>query len=315
VAPLEVLEGREGFLFMRGDANRVLDQHTGALTPGREWSDSWQRLLGRRDRRLGDAGIPWYGLVAPDKEAVYPEMLPEGIEPAPRRPIHAFLEAAAGAGAPVGYPVDALRRAKRDGVTYSLTDTHWNARGAYIACGEIADGLAGVGVGIEPPDPERIEWRRLNVPGDLGSKLTPPREGRTIVGRLREPRAELRSDNLIANHGRLITFVRPDAPSLPRAVLFGESYSYHLLPFLSEAFSRLSFAHSSAFDHTFVHRERADVVLWSPVERFLLTVPDDRLAGARLRAHRMRKRLRGRRAEPGGHFLAGPWESPAVEAR
>ncbi|HKJ35330.1 MAG TPA: hypothetical protein VKA36_02075 [Solirubrobacterales bacterium] len=309
--PIEVLEGREEFLFMRGDTNRVLDQHTGALTPPPGWAAAWREALEARVRRLRSLGVRWQGLIAPDKEAVYAEMLPDGIEPAPRRPIHELLDAAATAAAPVIYPADAIRRAKRGGITYSLSDTHWTARGAYVACTEIARGLSESGIELRLPAEEAIEWRRLNVPGDLGSKLDPPRAGRTIAARLREARAELRSDNLIANHGRMITFERPGPSPLPRAVLFGESFSYQLLPFLKESFSRLAFAHTSAFDYGLVKRERPDLVLWCPVERFLLDVPDDRLASSRLRLLRLRKRLQGRRADPGGHFLAGPWENPA----
>lgn len=300
---VEVLAGREGFLFMRGDSNSVLAQHTGALQPGRAWEHGWRDLLERRHRRLEGLGLPWVGLVAPDKEAVYPEMLPAGIEPAPRRPVHAFLEAAEAVGAPVGYALDAVRAGKHEGLAYFKSDTHWSGRGAYSAYREYCDLILRAGLELDALEPDEIEWRRLNVEGDLGSKLAPPQKALTIVARIRTPKARLISDNRVLNHGRLIRF-RKQRTSGPAAVIFGESFTYNLLPFLKESFARLTFAHSSVFDYRLLRRERPDIVLWCPVERFLINVPSDRGGSGRLRLERASKRLRRQRARPGGHFLS-----------
>ncbi len=293
---------------MRGDSNRVLEQHTGELPPPAGWAGRWARLLARRDARLRDAGITWVGHVAPDKESVYPELLPAGIVPAARRPIDEFLAAGARVEAPVRYGLAPQLEGKPGGPVYCASDTHWNARGAWIAATEICAQLRARGVECEAPAEDRVEWRPARIVGDLGSKLHPTVRGATVLGRLREHRASLVADNRIRNHGRLIAFERGDGIG-PTAVLFGESFANPTLPFLKEAFSRLLFAHASSFDFALLRRERPDAVIWLPVERFLREVPSDRLAGARLRLERARKRRAGRIAgppgEPGSGFLAG----------
>ena len=278
------------------------------MRPASGWREQWAELLGRRRERIESAGIAWIGHVAPDKEAVYPEMLPAGVEPAAERPIDGFLAAVETAGAPVRYGLDAQLAAKPGGLTYYKADTHWNGRGAWVASTAVCEALRQAGVDAQALPADAIEWREAMAAGDLGGKLEPPVQAETVLGRVREHRATLVADNRIRNHGRVISFEQPD-PSLPRALIFGESFANPMLPFLKESFSQLTFAHSRWFDYRLIARERPDAVIWLPVERFLLEVPSDRGAARKLATLRARKRLRGNTAgtpgEDGSHFLAG----------
>lgn len=284
----KVMFGEEGWLYLRRDSNDILGQHTGKVRFERKQLEEWGAVLESRmgvSERL-DAG--WACVIAPDKESVYPEFLPEGIVPVARRPVHEFLEVAAEVAAPVLYPLEELSAAKRVFEVYPKTDTHWHYRGAYVAYLAFCGMARGQGLDLEPLGEADIRWVDGRTEGDLGSKVRPdPLVGATIGPELKEHRSQLVSDNGVTNHGRVLCFER-DLPG-PRCVVFGESFTPFMLPFLKETFKRLVFVHTSMFARGILEQERPDVILSLPTERFLIRVPDDAKADEELRATALRK--------------------------
>lgn len=234
-------------------------------------------------------GALWTCLVAPDKESVYPEHLPEAVKPASRRPIDDFLDVAARAGAPVTYGRDVLLPQKHEGDLYARTDTHWNHLGAYFVYHWLCRDLMQRGVALEPVEDGALQWSEDVVEGDLGSKVEPEAlKGPIIRIRVHPERGRLTFQNGITNHARVMTFEREGKPG-PSCVLFGESFADYLLVFLKETFQKLTFVHTSLLVEEVLVAERPDVVLSLPLERFLIRVPDDRNALEQLQAVAGRK--------------------------
>jgi hypothetical protein len=286
-----VLHGSDGWLFLQRDRNNVLGQHTGAVRLGSDEKAQWRETLAGRVEVSERLGVVWSCLVAPDKESVYPEHLPAEIVPAERRPVHEFLETAAEAGAPVAYALDWLERAKRGPELYAKTDTHWNYRGSYVAYRAFCDLVARQGLEVDVVGEERLRWREEEYEGDLGGKVLPaPQVGVMTEVDVAEPEARLAFDSGVVNHGWVVRFEKAAAGRT--CVLFGESFAYFLLPYLKETFERLVFVHTSMFIPEIVEREKADVVLSLPLERFLIRPPDDEDAFAKLRETVARKGAR-----------------------
>ena len=70
-----------------------------------------------------------------------------------------------------------------------------------------------------------------------------------------------------AEEGRLVTEI-PGA-SLPRAVIFRDSFASRLAPYLSEHFSRAVYLWQNDFDSDAIEREHPDVVIQEIVSRHL----------------------------------------------
>lgn len=294
----KVLFGKEGWLYLRRDTNNILGQQTGEVKLDPEQRQRWQEVLRERMAERDRVGTTWACVVAPDKESVYPEYLPDEIVPAARRPVHEFLDLAGEVGAPVSYALDRLLASKGESELYARTDTHWNYRGAYLAYRQFCDEVERQGVDLEAMGEDDLEWFEAEVEGDLGSKVLPePLTGPTIRVRFRRSSGRLVFDNEVTNHGRVICFERPEPG--PKCVLFGESFAYFLLPFLKETFQRLVYVHTSMFVGGVLERERPDVVLSLPLERFLVRIPSDANAYEELIATARRK---------GGEL---PWTAPA----
>jgi alginate O-acetyltransferase complex protein AlgJ len=284
----KVLVGKQGWLFLHGDTNDILGQHTGKVKMGVDRTARWHRVLEGRIATSKNLGIPWHCIVAPDKEAIYPEYLPDHVVPSARRPIHEFLAAADSLDAPVTYPLDRFQAAKQEDELYARTDTHWNYWGAYLVYRMFCEELVRLGVGLNLMEEAELLWFEEMIEGDLGRKVRPePKSAPTILVKLKDPESGIVFDNGVTNHGRVRCFER-ERPG-PKCVLFGESFSDYLLPFLRESFQRVVFVHTSMFVSEVLERERPDAVLSLPTERFLIRVPDDTDAFAELRALAARK--------------------------
>ena len=288
--------GRDGFLFLAGDSNDVLGQHTGALRFGPEWQRRWSRLLARRMELTRALGAEWVYLVAPDKDSVYAEKLPPEIHPADRRPVHDFLDVARDRGAPVIYPLAELQAAKGSGLVYFETDTHWTGLGCHIAYRMICDELAQRGVELPVLADDEIEWAPTSGQGDLGSKLDPKVLGRGISVEARSPRSRLVSDNRVRGTGRVCAF-ESDRADAPDGVIFGTCFASPTLCLFKESFRRLVYVHTTAHDEELLRRERPDVVVTLTAERGLLLVPEDR------GAHRHLAKMADRKPSIAGPLL------------
>jgi alginate O-acetyltransferase complex protein AlgJ len=213
--------------------------------------------------------------------------------------------------APVFYPLDRLIAAKRLGQPYYQTDTHWNQFGAHAAYLLITDELAERGVEVPTVAADDVRWVAETALGDLGRKLRPQRGGRSVRAELRAHTSRLVFDNRISNHGRKMVF-ESDDDDRPDCVAFGESYANHLLLFLKESFRRLTFVHTSMVDRDLLERERPEVVLTLPLERFMIEVPDDRDAHLKLQRTVAEKRADGRVRDGTDRFLRGVPSSTAL---
>lgn len=285
----KVVVGKEGWLFLKRDTNDVIGQHTGHVRLAEEELKAWRAVLEERTRAAAELETQWLCSVIPDKEAVYAEHLPDEITPAARRTVHQLLDLADEADAPLVYTLDALLRAKDQGDLYAKTDTHWNQRGAFVVYQFICHTLKEQGLPVEILDEDAVRWSSETVQGDLGAKLYPEEVSSELIrSSLTEQQKDPTFDNRVLNHGRVIIFERENK-DLPSCVVFGESFAKNLLTFLQASFRRLTFVHTSMWVREIVELEQPDVVLSIPVERFLLRVPSDDEAFARLRRTALKK--------------------------
>jgi hypothetical protein len=158
---------------------------------------------------------------------------------------------------------------------YYLTDTHWNDRGAFIAYQRIIEAVRQQ-VPSTPPAWTREEFEpdEREVPGkDLAGMMGLKRvlqevDLRLVPKRMRRAHVvDPPGGDPMAEVGRLVTEI-PDS-SLPRAVIFRDSFATRLAPFLSEHFSRAVYLWQNDFDANVVLEEHPDVVIQEIVGRHL----------------------------------------------
>lgn len=269
-----VVKGQNGWFFYADD--HALEDYASAdlLTP--EAIANWREAVVRAQRWLRARHIGYVFLIAPDKHFIYPEEMPPAIvrvNPTSR------TDQLYGGLQDTGITVDvrpALFEQKTRERIYFKTDTHWNDRGALVAYQAIINAVRAQVPAVGEP------WTRADFTpethdvesGDLGSMMGLKRvlreedlllvPKRPRLARVIEPAGAAP----MAEEGRLVTEV--PGSSLPRAVIFRDSFTSRLVPLLSEHFSRAVYLWQNDFDAQVIEQEHPDVVIQQIVGRHLL---------------------------------------------
>lgn len=247
VSPLPtVWRGREGWWYYAGDGALEETLNLTLLTPVE--LDAWCETLQHTSDWLHARGIAYVFVVAPGKQTIYPEFLPDGLHPrgGPTRVDQVVEALRTRTSVPVLDLRDALSAARAAGgpALFHQTDTHWNDVGAAIGYREILKALPPV-AGLAPPlGVEAFSLTPTPQPGgDLANMLGLDDTIRETELRLtpRQPRRARIIEPPTRERGfgvpRMVTVV--DDRSLPRAVFYRDSFGSALIPFLAEHFQRM----------------------------------------------------------------------------
>lgn len=262
-----VLRGQNDWLFLKKDTNRVIDQITGAYTLPNDFFKDYCDLFEYRAAKAQAIGYQYFYGIIPNKECVYSRQLPTAIELSNDRPVHIVLRAAT-EKINHKYFLNDLVDASKTCETYIKGDTHWNHFGALICFNSLMQAL-----GLKPFELEEFDQSVETIEGDLSSKITSSTETILLKPKIRS--FKLVDRNSIANLGQRRIYEHENK-SLPRAVLFRDSFSSHQLEFFASKFSRLVCLWQPNLDYQIIQREAPDFVISQQVERFLVTPPDDK---------------------------------------
>ena len=279
----KAIAGKDGWLYvnsvLRDPHQRLADTlHTAPLSAPALQSirDTYER----RRRWMDERGIKYLVVFCPDKAAIYPEFFPAGhlCAPAPSV-LDQLCTALQQSGIAVLDLRPALIAAKPRATLYYKTDTHWNSVGGFAAYREIAQALLGLGLPVRPLDWSDVvvEKVRLDAGLDLSAAFGLQRdlpEGECYLARLVRPPLSQPLEPPADAH-RFVFRRTIDRPDLPTAIVFRDSYSDALIPFLSEHFRRIDYIWCHRHDQAFIEANRPDVVMDIVVERFARFNPRD----------------------------------------
>jgi Flp pilus assembly protein TadD len=275
----QVIEGKNGWLFLDKDSNQIMNQVTGKLSFSPQQILHWKTLLEMRSIWLSERQIHYCFFVVPNKICVYPEFLPSISLSKNRTIMHLKNYLEEKSFVKIIYPLEELVKAKSEMDVYSKDDTHWNDFGAFIGYQKLCEGISKI-LDINLISRSSVEFietvsdlNELEDESDLGSKIGQIKPQR-IRARLRSQKAKCAYNNKAFNRGNLMVFENRDR-TLPKAVIFRDSFSTLLLPFLSESFSRLVAVWQPNLDYSIIEKEKPDIVISQQVERFLMKIPDD----------------------------------------
>ena len=302
----KVVEGRSGYLFMADDNNEVMAQHSGRVRLTESELEEWRTLLERRTEQLAARDCAHLVLIAPNNHSVYPEMLPPGVESAAERPVHQLLAHMKrhDSGVRIIYPLNELLAAKAEHQVCSQVDSHWTDYGAFLAYLCMMEDARGL-VPTRPVAENDVLFVDVEVSGDLGEKLDPPRVVTQGMAHVRHRTARLVYDNCVEGTGALAVTRSAVAPRTT-CLLLGDSYCYFFASYLAESWGRLVIAHSPNLDPAVVEAVQPDIAVTTIAERFLVRVPDD-TAGPTMRERQDTKRKHGRVRYPLMY-----WAFPAI---
>ena len=284
ISPVErVAIGKEGWLFYANPTVVRDYRATNPFTP--EELDRWQRILEQRRDWLAARGIHYLFIIVPNKHTLYPEFLPDSFQRLGRESRLDQLVNRLNARSDIAI-LDlrsTLRKAKQKYRVYHRNDSHWNKPGVFSAYTEIIKTLK-VWFPELAPLPSSAFKKEIvyRQGGDLATMLGlehiwleevlkfSPRFA--LLARKVEP--GISRPGLPLERQPFATEV--DDPTLPRAVMFHDSFALNLAPLISENFQRILFVRQYEFDAELIDKEQPDLVIQEMVERNLMSpLPDD----------------------------------------
>jgi len=293
-----VIVGKKGWFFLTESPVTKGCQPSHPFTAGQ--LRRWQQVLEARRDWLARRGIRYLVVFVPEKQTIYPEDLPRRYRPLQTRGtrldqlmtyLHAHTDV------PFLDLREPLRQAKPQERLYHYTDAHWNDRGAYVGYRRIVETLASWFTGMEPwPRSAFYDEVQREPGGDCVRMLALDHEITEEILKL-TPKPEYPR----LTHGTHEGFAPPvsgmappfamyqDNSRLPRAVMFCDSFTAAMYPFLAQHFQRIAFIGQCfpTFDPALVEREQPDIVIQEMVERklqypelvtqlLIAVIPDDR---------------------------------------
>jgi len=286
---LRVLLGKDNWLFYTGD--RSIEDYRGLRPFSENELDQWYRALKQRRDWLAARGIAYHFVVAPNKESIYPEYMPDSVVHGAHNHLDELVAylTRKGEASLVEDLRPALITEKSSLLQYHPIDAHWNPWGAYLAYRAIVEQVDADGAnalqsltlsksdfaagGMRVGDlADMMRFRPYPVPmpttGYIGLKLpcgaheaTPePALAATEVERVRP---DLASDCTLTGNDR-------------RAVIFHDSMILAMADYMANSFSHIRFGWMAPSLHDiklYIEAEHPDVVIEEHVERTLINLP------------------------------------------
>lgn len=274
----DVFIGRKGWLYFSGD--HMVEHFQGLKLLSPEDLKNWQTLLEKRRDWLAQRGIKYVFCIPPDKQSVYPELLPEWLSGL--RATNKLDQFVAHMKAHSTVEVLDLRtvllEAKKTDCTYLRTDTHWNTYGGFVAYQTLMETLRKQLPELTPP----LQLTNFDISplsqaaGDLSKMLSEPHaapETNAFKYTLRSTQPKLKVVDIserLPQKWRPLTEPKATlfdgAPG--KAVVFRDSFAGTWYAFLGYHFHEVLYIWQYSWDAAFLEREKPAVVVDEMLERF-----------------------------------------------
>ncbi|MEW6261256.1 MAG: hypothetical protein AB1547_15280, partial [Thermodesulfobacteriota bacterium] len=276
-----IVLGKNGWLFHSTEGS--MEDVIGKKSLSADTLELWAKKLQGRKNWLEKQGIHYLFVIAPDKQSIYPEYLPDVFQKRITRQkrmdqLFAFLNQHTDVTLVDLRP--ALLQAKAEQQVYYRTDSHWNWGGGWVAYQRIIDV-------VEKwfPDVRRIDDRSVQVvekqfhTGDLALRLGFPDIFQEMERAIWLPKPCAGEKKQRFND---VSFIKNCSSASHRVLVLRDSFFSLVEPFLSESFHTSIYLwkpwpEMDSYDHRWVKQVmeefKPDLMIEERVERFLDAKP------------------------------------------
>jgi|GEM_PF-1612633 len=267
-----VLVGKDDFLFLGNNASNIIDETLGLDLFSDKEIKKIQKRISRNRNWMNKNNIQFYMMVAPNKHTIYSEKLPFRVDTDQRTKIDQIADMVNDTKNVTWIELEEnLMRAKKRGLLYHKTDTHWNTFGAYFAYRKIMNVLNEDFPGEFKPVPLKNMKRHKHERTMLGlaRMLDYPIHETTNEVKIKNMRSKKQTPKLnMKDKKNAKTELRFKAPKKKRkAVIIRDSFSSALVGFLKEHFEEVVFIWKPRLNKDIILKEKPDIVIYEIVER------------------------------------------------
>lgn len=260
----KILFGKDGHLFLDNDTNKSVEQFIGKRFISDEALSQWRLYFNKIEDYTKKNNLKYIFTLAPAKELVYPQLYPfkKGII----TPVEQFLVNLNYFN--ILYPVRKLYEA--GDISYSKLDSHWTDYGAGLVVNSILEAF-GITINNQFPFPFKVQ----KLQGDLGCKMSEVTTQDFLKADFSKARVNKTFDNKITNRGGIQIYENINVPSESKVVIFGDSFSVNMVPYLVMNFRKVVHVFSGArIDYDILNHEQPKYVICEITTRFLISPPE-----------------------------------------
>ncbi len=259
----EVVVGSDGWLFLEEsvqdykNSNAYTEEQLLELAEKFETTSSY----------LAQQDIEFYIMLAPNKNTIYGEYMPDGylVEDSVGKTQQLVDYITKNTSVNIIYEPDAFAEYKDDYQLYYKKDSHWNGLGGYIGFKSLAEAM-----GFSLPELEDAGYSVTGSgPADLLTTMgitNGNHEAAYTVDVLPNIETSLISDE--DNDVKVnIKQYESSSGNDKRLLMFRDSFGTELVPYMSKLYSESVFVWENKFDMSYVWEYNPDVVVYSLVER------------------------------------------------
>lgn len=259
----KVLLGRNGNLFLDNDTNHCIEQYQGLYKIPDSEILAWDAYIDALSQIENKHSLKTALIIAPGKEFICSEDFP--FERGATTPVDEIFEAFSNRQRIV-YPLKDLLL--ESNITYSSGDTHWTDYGALVAARALCASF-GHDFSVNIP-----RFKLVMGHGDLGVKLAIPPSFPFYRADFSETSVALTFANGVHNHGRVYRYENLEALNSSRILLYGDSFSVNLAPWLSLYYREVLYIHTAgSIDMDIVAKFSPDFLIVQTNTRFLIKSP------------------------------------------
>jgi hypothetical protein len=279
VTTRSALVGKENWLYIKD--GQMIEHYRGQLQFTPEQLHDWQVLLEKRRDWLARRGITYLFVVAPDKQTIYPENLPDWMTKIqPQTKLDQFFAyMRAHSTVPVLDLRPVLIEAKQTRPTYLKTDTHWNVFGGFVAYQELVRNLAKAlpALKLEPAPITSFDvTNRLEPGGDLNKILGLSLTESNAYFLVPKPELPRFTVPLSTPENLTETKFTNNPRTRGRVIIFRDSFAENWIQFLGYNFNQVTYLFQNNLDpNRIAQNPSADIVVSEMVER-VFNVEDPR---------------------------------------
>jgi len=259
----DVIRGKEGQLFYR----RTVDNYKGLVRFTEEELEIIRQNLSGFFSMMKSMGTECMFYIAPDKEQVYAELMPDSILRVNRESradqVVSALENRV--SFPVLYPKSDLIRLSREHPVYFVTDTHWNELGGNIAAQHVRAAFHGEEISAVIPAYHYYDEKGKDLAGMLGLSDVMNEDNAVLVDfsdGIKAYKAETTDHGQVRRH-------RSDAPTHKKMLVIGDSFSEAFLRSAIHDIDEILFAAYGELSKIDLEAEAPDYLVVMLVERNL----------------------------------------------
>jgi alginate O-acetyltransferase complex protein AlgJ len=280
ISPAEAIAGQDGWYFYSGA--HFFENYTGMSRFKEPELAKWRELLEQRQAWCKARGIKYMFVIPPDKHTIYPEYLPTWIhrakEPSKVEQFVAYMKT--NSTVPVFDLSKPIIEAKPLGPLYRKTDTHWNAKGAWVAYRDIIETLRGRITNSTPISLDAYNWSLPpSTNGDLTRLMGRGEIVETTAYQIeplkRMPSMEERTDPKrfpYTGSPETMPVYTSNPSASQKVVVFHDSFAAAWYPFLGLHFHEAIYLWQYDWDFRLLEREKPDVIIDEMLERIFCTL-------------------------------------------